>query len=300
MCISIHVELRQAPSCTSLIDVPLCGNQELESQEVMSCPSDLETSSQATQSVCHYSSQESLHEAHTKSLVVAHSFAYEPSKSFCNHSASLNLPRVVPISSSSSHTRSTTQQPGVPILQPPPFLLKKPASLTSGPQVQCSQGESIRPPTSDVISTLQNKLRLVADTTTKVNSADQFNTAHSPAAKHTNPCPRSPLNRIKSECISRQHSHTSQSSAGTLKAHSSSRSSSPSSECYVSPMSSPLLTPRAGEGVHSKPVLCTEESSINEHSLASQNHQYVKDTSCLLYTSPSPRDATLSRMPSSA
>ena len=26
----------------------------------------------------------------------------------------------------------------------------------------------------------------------------------------------------------------------------------------------------------------------------------LKDTSCLLYTSPSPRDATLSRMPSSA
>ena len=29
-------------------------------------------------------------------------------------------------------------------------------------------------------------------------------------------------------------------------------------------------------------------------------HQYTKNKDCLLYTSPSPRDATLSRMPSSA
>ena len=30
------------------------------------------------------------------------------------------------------------------------------------------------------------------------------------------------------------------------------------------------------------------------------NHPYIMDSICLLYTSPSPRDATLSRMPSSA
>ena len=29
-------------------------------------------------------------------------------------------------------------------------------------------------------------------------------------------------------------------------------------------------------------------------------NEFIKDTNCLLYTSPSPRDATLSRMPSSA
>ena len=29
-------------------------------------------------------------------------------------------------------------------------------------------------------------------------------------------------------------------------------------------------------------------------------HMFVQDRNCLLYTSPSPRDATLSRMPSSA
>ena len=142
-------------------------------------------------------------------------------------SASLNLPRVVPIfnGSSSSHTKHYvyTQQPGVPILQLPPFLLNlrnQPVSPCSGPQVQCSLGESVRPPTSDIVSTLQDRLRLTADTTTKVNDADHefnINTTHNPVAiKHTNSCTQSPLNRIKSECIPRQHSQTSQSSAETL------------------------------------------------------------------------------------
>ena len=34
--------------------------------------------------------------------------------------------------------------------------------------------------------------------------------------------------------------------------------------------------------------------------LAARGDNYAKTTGCLLYTSPSPRDATLSRMPSSA
>ena len=34
--------------------------------------------------------------------------------------------------------------------------------------------------------------------------------------------------------------------------------------------------------------------------IAANEHSQLGDTTCLLYTSPSPRDATLSRMPSSA
>ena len=39
---------------------------------------------------------------------------------------------------------------------------------------------------------------------------------------------------------------------------------------------------------------------VNVHYLADALQAHVRDRHCLLYTSPSPRDATLSRMPSSA
>ena len=41
------------------------------------------------------------------------------------------------------------------------------------------------------------------------------------------------------------------------------------------------------------------DDKIKESNKATQGH-FKKSKSCLLYTSPSPRDATLSRMPSSA
>ena len=37
-----------------------------------------------------------------------------------------------------------------------------------------------------------------------------------------------------------------------------------------------------------------------ERGIDTLNHYYTKDIPCLLYTSPSPRDGLLSRMPSSA
>ena len=40
------------------------------------------------------------------------------------------------------------------------------------------------------------------------------------------------------------------------------------------------------------------DNRYHEENVVSHNSQHVK--ACLLYTSPSPRDATLSRMPSSA
>ena len=56
----------------------------------------------------------------------------------------------------------------------------------------------------------------------------------------------------------------------------------------------PLLTPaeeiELGNQVQ-KMMILTEDGQINEKN---------KEFTCLLYTSPSPRDATLSRMPSSA
>ena len=43
-----------------------------------------------------------------------------------------------------------------------------------------------------------------------------------------------------------------------------------------------------------------EESMIDFHEYKEDNSRLGCQVSCLLYTSPSPRDATLSRMPSSA
>ena len=48
------------------------------------------------------------------------------------------------------------------------------------------------------------------------------------------------------------------------------------------------------------PILVLEFLSANLTSCIEQYDILPKDISCLLYTSPSPRDATLSRMPSSA
>ena len=39
---------------------------------------------------------------------------------------------------------------------------------------------------------------------------------------------------------------------------------------------------------------------VNEEGTTNKEKETIEDTTCLLYTSPSPRDATLSRMPSSA
>ena len=49
-------------------------------------------------------------------------------------------------------------------------------------------------------------------------------------------------------------------------------------------------------GTNSKASMATALSTI----LKQAGYKYNLYTSCLLYTSPSPRDATLSRMPSSA
>ena len=54
-------------------------------------------------------------------------------------------------------------------------------------------------------------------------------------------------------------------------------------------------TIRLPEGLSNPPPLYDESSSYDE---LEELHDKFKD--CLLYTSPSPRDATLSRMPSSA
>ena len=42
------------------------------------------------------------------------------------------------------------------------------------------------------------------------------------------------------------------------------------------------------------------QEKINNFAEATSDHQWIHVDDCLLYTSPSPRDATLSRMPSSA
>ena len=55
----------------------------------------------------------------------------------------------------------------------------------------------------------------------------------------------------------------------------------------------------AGDGI-GKEVVPEAQKILKE---ISQQHQFklkIEDYDCLLYTSPSPRDATLSRMPSSA
>ena len=44
----------------------------------------------------------------------------------------------------------------------------------------------------------------------------------------------------------------------------------------------------------------TWQAGIEEQLQAQQQAYFINFTACLLYTSPSPRDATLSRMPSSA
>ena len=49
-----------------------------------------------------------------------------------------------------------------------------------------------------------------------------------------------------------------------------------------------------------KEVLCTHTLSSTFHVQLYILYHYTQCTNCLLYTSPSPRDATLSRMPSSA
>eukprot|EP00656_Telonema_subtile_P015466 TRINITY_DN18108_c0_g1_i1.p1 TRINITY_DN18108_c0_g1~~TRINITY_DN18108_c0_g1_i1.p1 ORF type:complete len:939 (+),score=304.85 TRINITY_DN18108_c0_g1_i1:173-2989(+) len=46
--------------------------------------------------------------------------------------------------------------------------------------------------------------------------------------------------------------------------------------------------------------LCTDDSGNSEESVRAQTEEHALQTACLLYTSPSPRDRTRSRMPSSA
>ena len=51
-----------------------------------------------------------------------------------------------------------------------------------------------------------------------------------------------------------------------------------------------------------KPLFTVEDSKNLRGQIdgAHSKNLFLKDKNCLLYTSPSPRDATLSRMPSSA
>ena len=46
--------------------------------------------------------------------------------------------------------------------------------------------------------------------------------------------------------------------------------------------------------------LVTQQTGLSLHTKKTKQDPNVWDSACLLYTSPSPRDATLSRMPSSA
>ena len=50
-----------------------------------------------------------------------------------------------------------------------------------------------------------------------------------------------------------------------------------------------------------KQTMATVDMEVEKiHELWDKEHDITRNTTCLLYTSPSPRDATLSRMPSSA
>ena len=51
---------------------------------------------------------------------------------------------------------------------------------------------------------------------------------------------------------------------------------------------------------HLRRVLNEKENELQDTKSTLQNLRRKDDSACLLYTSPSPRDATLSRMPSSA
>ena len=53
-------------------------------------------------------------------------------------------------------------------------------------------------------------------------------------------------------------------------------------------------------GIQVKDIMNRGELVSDELVLKIVRQNLVKDNNCLLYTSPSPRDATLSRMPSSA
>jgi len=55
-----------------------------------------------------------------------------------------------------------------------------------------------------------------------------------------------------------------------------------------------------GHGAHDYFDLAIKENPDDYHQSIYRNYTPISDTGCLLYTSPSPRDATLSRMPSSA
>ena len=49
-----------------------------------------------------------------------------------------------------------------------------------------------------------------------------------------------------------------------------------------------------------KSLVDVSQSDLEQYFIYLKNSGHSKSTTCLLYTSPSPRDATLSRMPSSA
>ena len=55
-----------------------------------------------------------------------------------------------------------------------------------------------------------------------------------------------------------------------------------------------------GEDPASKVYVKNKGEQTKAAGMKSVEHKLEESTSCLLYTSPSPRDATLSRMPSSA
>ena len=62
----------------------------------------------------------------------------------------------------------------------------------------------------------------------------------------------------------------------------------------------PLNRPGDGRASVSERETMSERLVPNELSAVSENKRRTPAATCLLYTSPSPRDATLSRMPSSA
>ena len=70
-------------------------------------------------------------------------------------------------------------------------------------------------------------------------------------------------------------------------------------------MSPQDIQAKTGENIGTSEWVEMSQERINQFAEATGDHQFIhvdeeKAKICLLYTSPSPRDATLSRMPSSA
>ena len=259
--------------CTT--SLPINSRPESHGQiEFLSCPSDLDAIAPTQGAVSNYPcvSQESLEETepHSKSLIVSRNVVYSlPDR----RATSLNLPSNQ-VSSTGSQTAGISEQQGSILNLIPPFFLSKKTRATSRPQessVQCSQTESIKP-SQDTIATLQDNLHRT-NNDTKVDPSES--TISNPAARHSwasneQPCPPSPLNKIRSTYLVRQPSQTSQGSTSTVKANSSG-SNSPAE----TPHSSPLLNTHrghAGGNMCCQPTQCTE-ASLNEHRATSEDWQ---------------------------